>query len=375
MPLHHIEVQSFSGFSLDGWNIEATGLLTESSSITSPGHAKAIWLVDKLKVKKGGASTGRVRVKSMKFALCNLIFDTGQLRINGRINGYHVEITKSEGYEGYAKALSSAGGIAWTATIAIRQHDEQPFTPTQGVAFINKVCLALSAAKGTLINWLSWEASLDNQTIREHGNRITRRYSSYVRLSLRINPNVIELANAWTRRRRWPSKLTLHRYCDYFLDACEDGQFRETKGLIMSTFLDTVAAERSIRTQKDFILPDPLFQERWECLRTQLKDSLSGLFPDASSAAMDSMLESARGLHRSSFRLRLSTLFKQLDIEESQIPKIVKIRNALVHEGHYQTEGEKSIKELQLLLWAGYCVLLRLAGYKSQLPTSEEIPS
>jgi hypothetical protein len=108
-------------------------------------------------------------------------------------------------------------------------------------------------------------------------------------------------------------------------------------------------------------------------------------------AACEELVESLAGLFRRSFKARLRTAVSTLGIplDDDEIIQIVRSRNAVVHEitirdqplhsavAYFESVGSRramGFQDLQVVLWATYCLLIRLIGYGGKLPNWRDIP-
>ena len=84
------------------------------------------------------------------------------------------------------------------------------------------------------------------------------------------------------------------------------------------------------------------------------------------------MIEHLNGLYRRSLRDKLEGLTKDLDLglSETEIKRVVRVRNSLVHRGGYpdQLEDGRWAEDYDLMIWSNFVSICRLSGYTGDLP-------
>ena len=156
-----------------------------------------------------------------------------------------------------------------------------------------------------------------------------------------------------------------------FTASCDRTLFLEHRGLIASTLTELIAAKYAKKEVTHVIIPRREFgREAYPKLREAIETTA------LSDDAKEEVRKHVQNAYRSSFLRKLTGLNESFDLglNDTQIGRIVKTRNTLVHEGTYRSNSDDGgwVADYEMLTWTNLCALCRLLGYDGKLPAFME---
>lgn len=103
-----------------------------------------------------------------------------------------------------------------------------------------------------------------------------------------------------------------------------------------------------------------------QTVRSQLQN-----LQDLSDRDRSLIIERISSSHSKNFRQRFLMMIEALNLDSIKpfVSGIIATRNSLIHSGRFSSDdGQYNYKQYVAMLWAAWCVLLRLAGYTGSVP-------
>ena len=378
---------SFQGDSLDGWTIECGGrnyFLPFNWVIALMTHQPAErsfhpqYLVAR---RRAASGDGYPRAQ---FLVCNLLWHQGSDNepepIELKALNYNISIHPVETYIDVARGLTNTHGIGPTALVTIESKGSTPEPMESFKNLMDDLVYVLRLTTGNSVSWYYGEA-VEERTERPieriHQQALTRPYSNTLKFrplskgyqSLVPKINLQALTEAFfNESKNVLEKDALKALINQFTNTCEQTSYLEMRGLLSSTLTDLLASKFAHERGASEAIP----QAEYETVHLPLlKEAIDN--SDWSGHVKNHLKQSLRGGYRAFFSQRLKLLNKGLRIglSDCDIKRIVKTRNALVHEVTYKSTFEEGdwLNEYRFLTWTNLCALCRLTGYEGELPT------
>ena len=381
---------SLHGSDVDGWTIKTSGQsifsrLNWQLAPMSRQPAELSFSTQYLEASRNGASDGGYN--RAQFMVSNLVWHDRSggepAPIRMRVMDYEVIVAPIDGYLEITQRLVRTHGVEPTALVSIETQPGHQM-PLQGFRdFMDDLVYVFRLLTGNLVDWFYGEA-VDDQTERPveriHKYAVTGPYSNTIRFrplksgyqALIPKVDVAELTAAFFNDSELGlGKAALKPLINQLTNACDETLYLESRGLLASTLIELIAAKYAYANGASEVIPHSDFE--------------TNIFPTVETAIESTALERhikdqiknhLRGAYRSSLRrkLRLLNDGKKMGLGNDDISRIVDVRDALVHEGTYRSSFDNRgwAEDYQLLIWASFVALCRLAGYSGQVPRLQE---
>ncbi|MCY3802228.1 MAG: hypothetical protein OXG46_11700 [Chloroflexi bacterium] len=293
--------------------------------------------------------------------------------------GFEIVITPIDDYLTIAPRLRATRGIEPTALVSIKTSscEQKPLGEFQD--FIDNLLCVFRLATGNLINWYYGEA-IDDRTQsaveRVHSYTTTSPYSNTIRFrplksgyeSLVPKLSLDALTTAFFNdSAQCLDKATLNTLIGHFTNACDPSLSLEATGLLASTLAELIAAKyANAKGESETILQKHFKVAILPALRAAIKETA------LSQEIKDHVLDHLTGAYRSTFHDKLKSLNddRNLGLKCSDLRRIVRLRNSLVHRGTYPSAFDCGgwLNDYQFLTWTNFIALCRLLGYEGELP-------
>jgi hypothetical protein len=287
----------------------------------------------------------------MEFSITNLVIP-GWPHVGSPlvidVPGYRVTLKPLEDYEGTAQQLLRTSGTLRTAEAEIWPRPYGPITSRFAKATLDDVSSGLTLATGTKVSWISYRIG-DRRV--GHRSSVTKEFSA----TLHNLEWVLDLASAVPANMKNKDRAFVREMIDYFTDVTAPELFLETRSLTASTLLDALTNRYSRRVGYETYIKGTA----WKKLRARLVDAI-----DAESTKFGlagTLSGHVDNLRRYSFKERLVRLLDDKGLLHPDLDELTKVRNDLVHTGHFS--GANHFESFKLLLWVSFAVLAKLADY------------
>ena len=382
---HSAEAElSFHARTVDGWTITLGGqkifsylMWTLAPFATQPTALDLSAQFMEAK-RDGGTQDGYTNVQ---FVVSNLLWHGPSVKqpepIELSSQSFEVKVIPVDSYVEVARRLISTHGIEPTALVRIRTHQCHAMPLQSFREFMEELVCVFRLATGNLVDWYYAEA-VNHRTKepveRLHKYAMTGPYSNTIifrplRKGYRSAIPKLDLPKLATAFlddcHQGLEKAILKPLINQFTNACDDTSFLESRGLLASTLTELIAAKTAHKNGESDVIPQGEFNSK---VYPALEEAIASTSLEGHIQAH--VKQHLRGAYRSTFRRRLQRLdaFCRLGLLDSQIDRIVRIRNALVHEGTYGRDSESWIDDYRLITWANLIALCRLSGYRGELP-------
>lgn len=373
---------TFSGRTTDGQiitisNTDGFMVLATRSSSNAPSQLHAVCSSARLV----NSSHEDEDVHSMQFDMLNFSFSQNTADgapFSTQVGEYQLTFTPVPEYTERIKLLRSSGGIIQTAFCTVEDVNAEPIDAAQVEAVLSDLLLPLSLASSTTVSWTKQTAfSQQGNLIQiDLSDSITKTFSNTAK-SLRYGrslPNVISgwTANEQTRQMRF---ARTRAYIRQYLEACARGPLLEARGLSAAILLDVMTNDFARTSRTADVVDEEVWLEHVYPNLTSALDSALQSLPDGLTVEQSDQSSRRSYLkygYRRSFKQKLRRLLNELDItlSGSELQDLVDYRDSLVHNGVFKSEiGTGRLSEYSFLLWMGYVILLRMAGFDGNLPT------
>ena len=277
-----------------------------------------------------------------------------------------------------AQRLRRSRGAEPTARVLIRLSNGQQKPLQEFEETVEDLLYVFRLVTGNLVNWCFGEAvdRSGKPVERIHKYGTSANYSDVMRFrplrtgqaSIFPKLDLLALARAFSldsgNRLR---KGELRGLINQFTNACDATLNLESSGLLASTLSELIAAKYSYVVGTSNSIPKGKFRND---VLPKLRAAIGStdLDPDI----IGQMIGHLNGVYRRSLRDKFEGLNKDLDLglSETEIKRIVRVRNSLVHRGAYpdQMEDGRWADDYDLMIWSIFVSLCRLCGYKGNLP-------
>ena len=315
---------------------------------------------------------------SLRFAIANLVLGGSGNRpsqphpLPFDFHDNSLKIKPVEDYPDRIARLQSVGGVEHTADIIIRKKgvDSQGFPARMSLKkaeeLMTNLIPVLRLWSGNKLNWIYGEGYTHRGNPSEvlHQSPILGDYSNTT-LFFGLSVSLCELMEKVPISQEGAlNARNIREHIDGFVDACKTSQSWETSAIAAATLLDALAAQYAESQGKDKVMSRNAF-------RRDVQPPLHKAIDDTSlSEDIKCQLKSfVLGGYRTNMRNRVDLLSNELSLCMSDEAKsrVIKVRNALVHEGRFLDKDSSQV-DCNLLLWMDFAILCRLVGYQGELP-------
>jgi hypothetical protein len=253
-----------------------------------------------------------------------------------------------------ARQLMHSSQVAVTSVCKVVRRDFMPLKPLEAGEALGRLCPGISFATGNKVAWIAARTA----NARVHRSHVVKGYSPWIYALdwlLPIEGVVGALLNC--------SEVDYFAaMIDAFIDAVGAGPFLETRTLAAASVLDALTGHYAASCGLTYYVDQPI----WEGLRPDLKAAIKTVCEAAGiSEPLDSSVE---GLRRRTFRQLLKKLLDDHSLPVDRISEVIKIRNAIVHDGMFPADLRDHGEAYKLMIWTTMTALARLLGYQGNLP-------
>ena len=375
---------SFCGRDLEGWELRPK---------TEMFFSRLDWLIarvatppielsaDAQRLEAKGRRASEGGYTKMRFLLSNLLWhDSNNDRpepIKLVCQGYEVAVNQVADYSNVAERLMGMGGVEPTALVTIECPQSQAIEAfTQ---FLDDLTNVFRLVSGNRVDWYYGEAidkDTDEVVERVHNYAVTSSYSNTLRFrplrsGYQAFPPKLDLAaltEAFFRNNASTLDLpTIKTLIGYFTNACDRTSYLEARGLLASTLTELIVAKYADAKGVSVFMPEEDFEANVLPIIKKAMES-TNLQKDLKNHVSNHL----RGAFRRSLRYRLRALaddFK-LPLNETEIQRLVEIRNELVHRGTFPPplDGSGWSDDYRFTIWTNFIAICRLIGYEGELP-------
>ena len=376
---------AFSGRDSEGWSLNPRGetffaLTSWLIGSVQPRPREQTFSAEYLEAKR--SNSPEHGYNEATFLITNFLWDDRYRRVPEEIQlafgGLGITVTPLESYLEIAQRLRRSSGAEPTAQVLIRLPGDQQKPLREFEEIVEDLLYVFRLVTGNLVNWCYGEAvDRSGRPIeRIHKYGISSNYSDVMRfIPLRtghVSPvtKLDLLALVWAFRRDSGQRLTkgeLRGLINQFANACDSTLNLESSGLLASTLSELIAAKYSRVMGTSNSIPKGTFRRD---VLPKLRDAIESV--DLDPDITGQMIEHLNGLYRRSLRDKLEGLTKDLDLglSETEIKRVVRVRNSLVHRGGYpdQLEDGRWAEDYDLMIWSNFVSICRLSGYTGDLP-------
>ena len=386
LPIGHISDSaddglnvSVKGLTKDGWSLETLGnTLAPSPIALLLGSAKHIYRPHYLRAYPDDGSMDDHN--KVRFLLSTLLFHQpahSQVQpISLEAQGFRVSLHAIQGYMGAANRIENGNMIEPTAEVFVETSNGKRLPLEDYKDFMNSLVYAFRLATGTGVEWYYGEAIDDSsgQVVeRIHRGAFHGPFSNKWR-SQYPNPDFSGIAKAYLDYRHTLGADTLKELINYFVTACDRTLALETAGVLASTLTELAVAKHAGSRGTLSVLDEENFRKNGlPELETAIRAAgLSNLPRVVRERLQKRAMDALKGAYRTSFRQRLKNLVDDFGIPLNSRDRMVKIRNALVHDGTYATELREWINDNRFVIWLDFVVLCRFIGYTGEIPGPQQ---
>ena len=296
---------------------------------------------------------------AFKFAVANFVFEDDLPAWS--LDESEVTITKVENYDETTTRLLIEGGTEITAEMSIEPaaDDFQDLKRIEGIA--RDICRMLSLAKGCKIQWLFWEAVSDDGDVVNtcHWTPWMLPYTPLNILCDKLTPvhsNIWEFINecfSVFQKERREDNWGIEEAIDHYILAVLQLGFLELRGLSLVALIDFLTGRYADKHDMQHLLDKNSFNKEGKKFHKSVKELLEAHFSqndvikrEGALGSFPEILKLMAGKYKELNRSSFSTVLNQaclslnLNIEEEELVKVVKIRNKLVHTARFFDQGE-----------------------------------
>lgn len=304
------------------------------------------------------------KLKTIKFAITNFEFSGNKLKT--KLNNFNVTISKIPNYKSVLNNLKITKNVDITSFIKIEIGNKTNIDKAKKIT--DDLCMILTLASGTYVNWLYYEILSDSKTKRKyHRSAKTKPFGTLNLIPLQskylsdfINDTFKSYINA---NKNWDLRKAILIYTDAKIEI----DFLEARGLKLAVTMEILKSSFIKNKDKNFIIDKTKFEN--SNLESNIRKLLNKEFPKVESKKLDMMAGHFRNLNRYSFKKIINNIYEELllDKDKNKIEKFIMIRNKLVHEGKYLSDLENLNSNFDqytyMLTFIGEVILL-LLDYK-----------
>lgn len=371
------DIQSVSGYTDDGTHLETSGrILVTHASMRSHAPSELHGICGGIHLSQG--FPGERPTYSARFAIANFVFEPDdraphqEFVVNAA--GHQVSFSPVAEYGERSKRLRHEGGVTQTAWCEVTKPARRELQMATLPLILDKVLQPISLTIGSKVTWLHWVAyDTFQQPARTFHRASNTKTFSNTSLALGWWNDLSEIVSAWFAEA--PDDPIDHdalaARVDHYLDACARGPYLETRALSAATLLDVLAAKYAEATDSGFVIAEA----KWHSiLKQKITPDVCNVLEGTggiTAAERRELLSNARGLYRRSFRRRLTRMLRDysIQVDSTRLNQIINTRNDLVHNGRFHYDDRAAWQEeYRRLLWVCRSTLLRMIGYRSDLP-------
>lgn len=316
-----------------------------------------------------------------------------QWPISVSVRGLDIEISRTVDENWLIRQRYMPDNRHPTAECSIRSSDQRPVDFDSMSELAIELLKPLSLATGTRVSTstITGVNKRREAQIILYNNYPPHPFASIITSSI-WHPNIPTIIGAWLDEAadRPISANVLASAIDIFVDSCSPYITLEARCLIACCLLDALANRLSQVRGNTTIIPDEVFSNKLHPRLCATIETIAAEENTISQADKDQLIAAVQGSNRVSFRRRLKAMLDDLDIAIVEgrlgndiVHEITRTRNSLVHEGEFLSrrlhpavhffENVGATRAMGFhdyinVLWACYCVLLRLVGYSGNLP-------
>lgn len=275
--------------------------------------------------------------KTIKFAITNFEFSGNKLKT--KLNNLNVTISKISNYKSVLNKLKTTNDVDITSFIKVEIGNTTNINKAKKI--VDDLCIILTLASGTYVNWLYYEILSDNKTKEKyHRSAKTKPFSTFNLIPLQdkylsnfIDDTFKSYPNA---NKNWDLRKAILIYTDAKIEI----DFLEARGLKLAVAMEILKNSFSKNEDKNFIIDKTKFEK--SNLQSNLMNLLREEFPEVKLQKINMMAGHFRSLNRYSFRKIINNIYEELSLnkDKNKINEFIIIRNKLVHEGKYLSNSE-----------------------------------
>ena len=319
-----------------------------------------------------------------KFNLANLTLEPDEIvrsddgglylgRFSVNLDGLPFIFRPIEQYQETIKDLRYTHGVAVTYTLSVIAAKQDIEKIVQAV---DDICMLLSLARGTKVNWISCDIStLCNDFVHSiHLDAITKPFGSLSIICSEHTPGEINNTRHFLEqcypvfqetKDEWELEKAIHGYVDGLLK----GDFLEAKALKLVVVIEFLKGRYLENTDSVYILSEEEFQSKQSALKHAVKEAIQHTFPDITSDLLEMMVNHAQGMNWFPFRRAIKGMLHGvgLPVDNKDINRFIIIRNRLVHQMNFpgKTHDERVEQYFFVMMFVGRVLLaiLQYQGY------------
>jgi len=301
--------------------------------------------------------------KNIRFYITNLNFMGNPSALEIDLPDIKFNIYRIENYNEIIENIESTRLCNVTSIIEINL-DNLSVDDTIGIA--NDICLLLSFASGTFIQWINYELISKTEEIlmKVHRNSITTNYSQ-LRLIDHRNPMDLKgfLESTYTKFQSLKLIYPLENSIRAIVNAKLDGSFIELRSLILGSTTDVIVGHWATENNFQNLIEKGSFNKGLKDFKKGIEKLAIQVF-NVNKAIGAKIANHASGMYRRSFRNKLEEMISTLDanITKKEISDFINSRNELTHRGKFCTSDPPN--EFYSIVSFVDRLLLSLLGYQ-----------
>jgi len=242
-----------------------------------------------------------------------------------------VRLRPADQYEAKISTLGIRDPFAVTAIAEVSGGDKEA-----SIDFLDTVCELLSYARGTKIQWISYEdLGTNDEILRCHfGSRITRRLTPMDLIPDGLTFAFVEKTfDAYVAfRKQFPYRKLLGLY----VDACDQTDFIDVRAIKIVVLMEAVKAMVLERLLLPPRFPNTTKGAKFKKeMRNAIREAVQRL--DLSNDTLEGLLRMSDGCHHHTFRESIAAVQEHLHIkiDADTISIFIDARNKLIHEATF----------------------------------------
>lgn len=370
-----LAAESLRGTLQDGRPVNAHGFLTKESKQSTQAKTRLI-----------GYTSGW-EIGETNFREASLIsFDIVNFRFFGTENEEFIEgdtkratsslmklslgkreftLRWEEDYDQAVASLRAQQGVQVTCTVSTKIEDSAEIDAV--IADVETLCDVMTVARGTLVNWTSFDVKSKQSEIlfSRYRNSITRRFAGTELINSTDRQSTKSfLERGFSRCQEIAPDFQIRKIARAFTET-KAGPFIESRSLLIGVLVEYIASVRARIDNRTYFLDQEVFESRWDSFKPNVLASLKLTYPELVSKHVGAIMSNIRGLNRRPFSWKINNLAKWLNIkfEKGEVEKFVKTRNSLAHEGRFPESETPVIHYLRMQHFIDR-VMLRLFDYQ-----------
>jgi len=281
-----------------------------------------------------------------------------------KLGNKEIKLRRVVDYDQTEASLRAQHGLQVTCTAITTIEDSTELDTV--VSTIDTLCDVMTVARGTLVNWISFDAiNLESGLpYSRYRNSVTRDFSEIDLIHYTDPQNTKSfLEKGFSRCQEIEPDFQITRIARAFTET-RGGSFIESRSLLIGVLVEYITSVKARLDDCTYILNQETFESQWDSLKVNVKTILKLTYPQIAGKYLSVMLSNIRGLNRLPFSWKLNYLAKWLDIkfEPGEIEKFIVTRNKLAHEGRFPETGSPSEHYLRMQ-WFIDRLMLRLFDY------------